>query len=86
VPSPLPGPSGNREYFWWLRAGDPGRADGAVLDDSALEDAAAAAVAWQPGPGGGPPPVVLVAPAASDGPRTTPDATTPDRPLTGGAP
>ncbi len=21
VPSPLPGPSGNREYFWWLRAG-----------------------------------------------------------------
>src|SRR5690606_14817443 len=50
VPSPLPGPSGNREYFWWLRAGEPGRADGMVLDDAALEDAAAAAVAWQPSP------------------------------------
>ncbi|QJW36973.1 TlyA family RNA methyltransferase [Cellulosimicrobium protaetiae] len=74
VPSPLPGPSGNREYFWWLRAGDPGRADGAALEDAALEDAAAAAVAWQPASGGGPPPVVPVA------------RPTPARPLTGGAP
>ena len=86
VPSPLPGPSGNREYFWWLRAGDPGRADGAALEDSALEDAAAAAVAWQPASDGGPPPVVLVARAVVDGPSPTPDAATPDRPLTGGAP
>ncbi|KLN32911.1 hemolysin [Cellulosimicrobium funkei] len=86
VPSPLPGPSGNREYFWWLRAGDPGRADGAALEDSALEDAAAAAVAWQPAPDGGPPPVVLVARAVADEPSPTPDAATPDRPLTGGAP
>ncbi|PTU54494.1 hemolysin [Sphaerisporangium cinnabarinum] len=61
VPSPLPGPSGNREYFWWLRAGDPGRADGAAFEDEALEGAAAQAVAWQPGPDGGPPPVVAVA-------------------------
>ncbi|MFE6237554.1 TlyA family RNA methyltransferase [Cellulosimicrobium sp. NPDC057862] len=86
VPSPLPGPSGNREYFWWLRAGDPGRADGAALEDSALEDAAAEAVAWQPAPDGGPPPVVLVSRSVPDGPRPTRDAAPPDRPLTGGAP
>ncbi|WP_340699139.1 hypothetical protein [Cellulosimicrobium funkei] len=65
VPSPLPGPSGNREYFWWLRAGDPGRADGAAFEDEALEGAAAQAVAWQPGPDGGPPPVVAVARAVA---------------------
>jgi len=88
VPSPLPGPSGNREYFWWLRAGDPGRADGVVLDDAALEDAAAAAVAWQPSPDGGPPPVVPVRPATwpRDAAPGTPALPTPDRPLTGGAP
>ncbi|MDF9878722.1 TlyA family RNA methyltransferase [Cellulosimicrobium cellulans] len=85
VPSPLPGPSGNREYFWWLRAGDPGRADGAALEDSALEDAAAAAVAWQPASGEGLPPVVLVSPTSSAGAAAQPDAATSERPLTGGA-
>jgi len=42
VPSPLPGPSGNREYFCWLR-----RADGPVPEPDA-EAAVAAAVAWRP--------------------------------------
>jgi len=55
VPSPLPGPSGNREYFWWLRAGDP-----RAVDDSELDAAAARAVAWEPGPDAGTPPVVVV--------------------------
>ncbi|MBN0040092.1 TlyA family RNA methyltransferase [Cellulosimicrobium cellulans] len=86
VPSPLPGPSGNREYFWWLRAGDPGRADGAALEDSALEDAAAAAVAWQPAADGGLPPVVLVSRPTPVGTQTPSDASTHARPLTGGAP
>ncbi len=62
VPSPLPGPSGNREYFWWLRAdgtsatSDPGR--------SALEAAAHRAVTWDPTRAPSGPPVVLVAGAA----------------------
>jgi 23S rRNA (cytidine1920-2'-O)/16S rRNA (cytidine1409-2'-O)-methyltransferase len=55
VPSPLPGPSGNREYFWWLRAGDP-----TGVGHVSLEEAAAGAVAWQPGAEPGPPPVVAV--------------------------
>jgi len=42
VPSPLPGPSGNREYFCWLRPGTGGAAADA-------EPAATAAVAWNPG-------------------------------------
>ncbi|MFB9839235.1 16S/23S rRNA (cytidine-2'-O)-methyltransferase, partial [Actinoallomurus acaciae] len=33
--SPLPGPSGNVEYFLWLRAGAP------PLDDAALDKAVA---------------------------------------------
>ena len=33
VASPLPGPSGNVEYFLWLRAGEP------PLDDDRLERA-----------------------------------------------
>jgi 23S rRNA (cytidine1920-2'-O)/16S rRNA (cytidine1409-2'-O)-methyltransferase len=86
VPSPLPGPSGNREYFWWLRAGDPGRADGAASEDAALQDAAATAVAWQPATDGGLPPVVLVSRDTSAGPAASLDASTPARPLTGGAP
>ncbi|MFC7876412.1 TlyA family RNA methyltransferase [Isoptericola sp. NPDC057391] len=56
VPSPLPGPSGNREYFCWFRPGDGGPA-------AAAEPAARAAVAWQPGaPDAAPsvPPVLTV--------------------------
>ncbi|MBS9371891.1 TlyA family RNA methyltransferase [Rhodococcus sp. B50] len=34
VASPLPGPSGNVEYFLWLRAGEPGPED---LDPSVIE-------------------------------------------------
>lgn len=77
VPSPLPGPSGNREYFWWLRAGDPRRSD-----DAALDAAATRAVAWRPAPGLGPPPVVPVVRSVHAG---VPD-TVLDLPLTGGAP
>jgi 23S rRNA (cytidine1920-2'-O)/16S rRNA (cytidine1409-2'-O)-methyltransferase len=57
VPSPLPGPSGNREYFWWLRAGDPRE-----VDDTAVAEAAARAVAWDPAPGTDVPPVAVVLP------------------------
>ncbi|MFI2489155.1 TlyA family RNA methyltransferase [Promicromonospora kroppenstedtii] len=48
VPSPLPGPSGNREFFVWL-AVDPV----AWVDehDLALVAAAETAVAWDPAPG-----------------------------------
>ncbi|WP_069387621.1 TlyA family RNA methyltransferase [Cellulosimicrobium cellulans] len=60
VPSPLPGPSGNREYFWWLRAGDAGG-----VEDAAVELAAGRAVAWEPGTAAGPPPVVVVTGGAS---------------------
>lgn len=59
VPSPLPGPSGNREYFCWFRADDGGGADSAV---SAAEPAARAAVAWQPGAPDAPPSVPPVLP------------------------
>ncbi|MFE5337577.1 TlyA family RNA methyltransferase [Isoptericola sp. NPDC056573] len=45
VPSPLPGPSGNREYFCWFRP--DGQAAAAAADTA--EHAVAAAVAWQPG-------------------------------------
>ncbi|MEU2200241.1 TlyA family RNA methyltransferase [Isoptericola sp. NPDC019482] len=55
VPSPLPGPSGNREYFCWLRPDVPGAA-------VAAEPAAAAAVAWQPGAHDAPPSVPPVLP------------------------
>ena len=61
VPSALPGPSGNREYFCWMR-----RADAALVDRSALTEAARAAVDWQPG-GGGLPPVVPVPAGVSGG-------------------
>jgi 23S rRNA (cytidine1920-2'-O)/16S rRNA (cytidine1409-2'-O)-methyltransferase len=48
VPSPLPGPSGNREFFLWLVPA-PG-----VTGDSTHEPALAAAVdtavAWRPAP------------------------------------
>ncbi len=58
VPSPLPGPSGNREYFWWFRAGDPRE-----VDDTAVAEAATAAVAWDPAAGADVPPVAVVPPA-----------------------
>ena len=48
VPSPLPGPSGNREFFVWL-AVDPGA--WADEHDLALVAAAETAVAWDPAPG-----------------------------------
>ncbi|WP_277210729.1 TlyA family RNA methyltransferase [Isoptericola croceus] len=54
VPSALPGPSGNREYFCWLR-----RSDVASIDRVALTAAAREAVAWQPD-GEAVPPVVLL--------------------------
>ncbi|MCB7138163.1 TlyA family RNA methyltransferase [Cellulosimicrobium marinum] len=62
VPSPLPGPSGNREYMWWFRADGP-RPGSAALErpvPGRLEDAARRAVAWTPGPEAGTPPVVVV--------------------------
>ena len=45
--SPLPGPSGNVEYFLWLRAEPTGTGDGA-LTDSDLEGAVRSAVAEGP--------------------------------------
>ncbi len=54
VPSPLPGPSGNREYFCWLRPGAGGAATDAA---TAAEPAATAAVAWHPGAPDAPPSV-----------------------------
>jgi 23S rRNA (cytidine1920-2'-O)/16S rRNA (cytidine1409-2'-O)-methyltransferase len=58
VPSPLPGPSGNREYFCWFRP-DGGSPVGVEPADGAV----AAAVAWQPAaPGTSPsaPPVLSI--------------------------
>ncbi|MGW8564942.1 TlyA family RNA methyltransferase [Isoptericola sp. NPDC055881] len=58
VPSPLPGPSGNREYFCWFRP-----ATGGGPDPAAATAAAAAAVAWQPAATDAPPsvpPVLLI--------------------------
>ncbi|MCK9793864.1 TlyA family RNA methyltransferase [Isoptericola sp. 4D.3] len=58
VPSPLPGPSGNREFFCWLR---PSTAAAAATDaDRAATEgdaAVAAAVAWRPGDPDAPPSV-----------------------------
>ncbi|MFD6175850.1 MULTISPECIES: TlyA family RNA methyltransferase [unclassified Isoptericola] len=70
VPSPLPGPSGNREYFCWLRpSAGPDRAGprphGARSggpDPAALAAAVEAAVAWQPGAPDAPPSVPPVLP------------------------
>ncbi|GHH79580.1 TlyA family RNA methyltransferase [Promicromonospora soli] len=58
VPSPLPGPSGNREFFVWLTPG-AGPASGnpagsqvdSQTDERALADAVGAAVAWDPAQG-----------------------------------
>jgi 23S rRNA (cytidine1920-2'-O)/16S rRNA (cytidine1409-2'-O)-methyltransferase len=55
VPSPLPGPNGNREFFLWLVPTQP---DGTVAQ---IDEAVARAVDWdpttsEPGAVGGPPP------------------------------
>jgi 23S rRNA (cytidine1920-2'-O)/16S rRNA (cytidine1409-2'-O)-methyltransferase len=76
VPSPLPGPSGNREFFLWLvpeaggpAAGSAGSATGQGTreHEQALADAVGAAVAWDPAlgepanrPGHPPEPPVVV--------------------------
>ena len=57
VPSPLPGPSGNREYFCWFERPESGQAHD--LSDDAITSAVRSAVAWQPDEGG--PPVVHLA-------------------------
>lgn len=62
VPSPLPGPSGNREFFLWLRPG------GGTGQEQAVADAVAEAVAWEPGPAE-PPAFVVGAAAAAENER-----------------
>ncbi|WP_159798790.1 TlyA family RNA methyltransferase, partial [Puerhibacterium puerhi] len=56
VPSPLPGPSGNREFFVWLeRSAEPREPGGPTAPDAgALRAAVAGAVAWHPAPDGAP--------------------------------
>lgn len=49
VPSPLPGPSGNREFFLWLM---PAEELGGETHELALTAAVDTAVAWIPAPGG----------------------------------
>lgn len=56
VPSSLPGPNGNREFFLWLVSAGPARTAGVI------DEAVAQAVAWDPAAGepgavAGPPPV-----------------------------
>ncbi|WP_454854805.1 TlyA family RNA methyltransferase [Promicromonospora soli] len=54
VPSPLPGPSGNREFFVWLVPGAgprPAGDTGVREHDRAVSDAVGAAVAWDPAQG-----------------------------------
>lgn len=64
VPSPVPGPSGNREYFCWLRP-SPTPVGDLAAPPTALTAAAQAAVAWQPD--GTRPPVVPVPAALAGG-------------------
>ncbi|WP_418277139.1 TlyA family RNA methyltransferase [Isoptericola jiangsuensis] len=60
VPSPVPGPSGNHEYFCWFE-----RAAGAVeVDTEEVARAAEAAVEWRTD---GTPPVITVAPRRQEG-------------------
>jgi len=61
VPSPLPGPSGNREYFCWFRPARGGPPDHGALEPG-LEAALAASVAWSPGDPDAPPSVPPVLP------------------------
>lgn len=51
VPSPLPGPSGNREFFVWLVRGLDGQV-GEPVHELALAAAVDTAVAWIPAPRG----------------------------------
>ena len=44
LPSPLPGPSGNHEYFLWLRPGEAAPGGGAEADTAGLQVAVRAAV------------------------------------------
>ncbi|MFC7023035.1 TlyA family RNA methyltransferase [Promicromonospora thailandica] len=75
VPSPLPGPSGNREFFLWLVAGEAGTSQEAGNGEQAVAGAVAAAVAWDPSggepaarPGHPPePPAVVVGAGAGAG-------------------
>jgi 23S rRNA (cytidine1920-2'-O)/16S rRNA (cytidine1409-2'-O)-methyltransferase len=80
VPSPLPGPSGNREFFVWLEPAARARRAGSTRGhapehDDALTDAVEAAVAWDPArgepadrPGHPPkPPAVVVRGPLGDG-------------------
>ncbi|GAA1968485.1 TlyA family RNA methyltransferase [Isoptericola halotolerans] len=48
VPSALPGPSGNREYFCWVSSSGAASTDLAAHATEALEIAARTAVAWRP--------------------------------------
>ncbi|MGF0116537.1 TlyA family RNA methyltransferase [Promicromonospora sp. Marseille-Q5078] len=66
VPSPLPGPSGNREYFCWLRPARGGPPDDGATG-TALEAALSAAVGWSPGEPDSPPSVPPVLPVFSIG-------------------
>jgi 23S rRNA (cytidine1920-2'-O)/16S rRNA (cytidine1409-2'-O)-methyltransferase len=54
VPSPVPGPSGNREYFCWFELPESGPERDAA-PDAAILAAVESAVAWEPGDGGTPP-------------------------------
>jgi 23S rRNA (cytidine1920-2'-O)/16S rRNA (cytidine1409-2'-O)-methyltransferase len=70
VPSPLPGPSGNREYFCWFERVPDADGAGRTLGAAAMEAGVARAVAWLPPGDGEPPaapPVVHLAPAPTPG-------------------
>ncbi|PZR52551.1 TlyA family RNA methyltransferase [Xylanimonas oleitrophica] len=66
VPSPLPGPSGNREYFVWFERRPDLRGDGGVTGArDAAEPAVRAAVGWAPDAAGAQVPPVLAVPATT---------------------
>ncbi|WP_425954162.1 TlyA family RNA methyltransferase [Xylanimonas sp. McL0601] len=70
VPSPLPGPSGNREYFVAFERGEPSSEAGPAVADR-VADAVRAAVAWQPDDEGSElPPVLPLEPATLPSTRT----------------
>jgi 23S rRNA (cytidine1920-2'-O)/16S rRNA (cytidine1409-2'-O)-methyltransferase len=54
VPSPVPGPSGNHEYFCWLERSGDGPEQRAASDEE-LVASVESAVAWQPGSSPTPP-------------------------------
>ncbi len=70
VPSPLPGPSGNREYFCWFERVAADHDAVRALDGPGVEAGVARAVAWLPPGEGEPPatpPVAHLAPAPTPG-------------------